>query len=95
VVPGSARLADHLPRRFSSYDLAKSRQGPTIVSSTRELAVTAWTKRPQAASRAAVGTYRQALAEQRPVQRPTPQQDCSQTFGNTSIFAGVYDHPAP
>jgi len=42
-----------------------------------------------------IDAYRQAVAEERPVQRPAPQRDCPRTFGDTSVFAGVYDHPTP
>jgi len=99
--PGSAWHTLHRKpvgdaRGSSSDDLAAESLGDHLAAvATRDLAAVAWTDAREAATCPAIDTFRQAFAEQRPVQQPAPQQECPQTFGNTSVFAGVYDHPTP
>jgi len=83
-------------RGSSSYDLTAESLGERLGAvATRDLAVAVWTDARETATCAAIDAYRQAVAEERPVQRPAPQRDCPQMFGDTSVFAGVYDHPTP
>jgi hypothetical protein len=62
---------------------------------TNDFGGAAWVDVRNAAACAAINAWRQSLVDGAPITRPSPQQDCPATYGNTDIFGGTYADPTP
>jgi hypothetical protein len=71
------------------------------VAATNDYAVATWNDARNALDCPAIDAYRQAVVngtaagDASDPNRPAPQQDCPETFGNTDIFGGSYPDPTP
>jgi hypothetical protein len=62
---------------------------------TNDFGGAVWVDVRDAADCPAIDAWRQSLVDGAPITRPSPQQDCPPTYGNTDIFGGTYADPTP